>query len=204
LTKSAVLIANGEVSETQYVKSIIDSNNFFISIDSKPENLNKLGIKPNLILGDLDTASIHNSDSNTKVIKLYDQSKSDFEKSLDYCISENIRNLYILGATGERDDHNLANIMIAQQYSDVLHIELITNFFQIFFVNGSKEILEKKDRNLSMISLLDDNKITTSGLQYNLSNEKLNSYSHGISNRIVSDKCLIKSEKKLILFIGIE
>ena len=204
MIKSAVLIANGEISETQYVKSIIDSNNFYISIDSKPENLNKLGIKPNLILGDLDTASIHNSDSNTKVIKLYDQSKSDFEKSLDYCISENIRNLYILGATGERDDHNLANIMIAQQYSDVLHIELITNFFQIFFVNGSKEILEKKDRNLSMISLLDDNKITTSGLQYNLSDEKLNSYSHGISNRIVSDKCLIKSEKKLILFIGIE
>ena len=204
MIKSAVLIANGEISETQYVKSIIDSNNFFISIDSKLENLSKLGIKPNLILGDLDTASIHKRDSNTKVIKLYDQSKSDFEKSLDYCISENIRNLYILGATGERDDHNLANIMIAQQYSDALHIELITNFFQIFFVNGSKEILEKKYRNLSMMSLIDDNKITTSGLQYNLSDEKLNSYSHGISNRIVSDKCLIKSEKKLILFIEIE
>ena len=51
MINSAVLIANGEVSETQYVKSIIDSNNFFIGIDSKLENLSKLGIKPNLILG---------------------------------------------------------------------------------------------------------------------------------------------------------
>ena len=204
MIKSAVLIANGEVSETQYVKTIIDSNNFFISVDSKQENLIKLGIKPNLILGDLDTAYIHNIDSNSKVIKLHDQSKSDFEKSLDYCISENIRNLYILGATGERDDHNLANIMIAQQYSDVLHIELITNFFQIFFVNGSKEILEKKHRNLSMISLIADNRITTSGLEYNLSDQKLNSFSHGISNQIISDKCLIKAKEKLILFIETE
>ena len=55
-----------------------------------------------------------------------------------------------------------------------------------------------------MISLISDNKITTSGLEYNLSDQKLNSFSHGISNRIISDKCLIKAKKKLILFIEIE
>ena len=49
-----------------------------------------------------------------------------------------------------------------------------------------------------------DNKITTSGLQYNLSDQKLDSFSHGISNRIISDKCLIKSAEKLILFIEVE
>ena len=205
MIKSAVLIANGEVSKIQYVKSIIDNNNLFISIDAKLENLEKLGIKPNLILGDLDTASIENLDSNTKVIKLHDQSKTDFEKSIDYCVSQGIRNLYILGATGgERNDHNLVNILIAQKYSDTLNIEMISNFFQIVFVNGCKEILEKKHRNLSIISLTDDNKITTSGLQYNLSDQKLVSFSHGISNRIISDKCLIKSEEKLILFIEIK
>ena len=205
MIKSAVLIANGEISNFQYVKSIIDNNNLFISIDAKLENLEKLGIKPNLILGDLDTASTKNLDSNTKVIKLYDQGKTDFEKSLNYCVSQGIRNLYILGATGgERNDHNLANILMAQQYSGTLNIEMISNFFQIVFVNGSKEILEKKHRNLSIISLIADNRITTSGLEYNLSDQKLNSFSHGISNRIISDKCLIKAKEKLILFIEIE
>ena len=93
---------------------------------------------------------------------------------------------------------------MAQQYSDALNIEMISNFFQIVFVNSSIEILEKKNKNLSMISLHSDNRITTSGLEYNLSDQKLNSFSHGISNRIISDKCLIKSEEKLILFIEIE
>ena len=55
-----------------------------------------------------------------------------------------------------------------------------------------------------MISLHSDNRITTSGLEYNLSDQKLNSFSHGISNRIISDKCLIKAKEKLILFIEIE
>ena len=122
-----------------------------------------------------------------------------------YCVSQGIHNIYILGATGgERNDHNLANILMAQQYSDALNIEMISNFFQIVFVNSSIEILEKKNKNLSMISLHSDNRITTSGLEYNLSDQKLNSFSHGISNRIISDKCLIKAKEKLILFIEIE
>ena len=81
---------------------------------------------------------------------------------------------------------------------------MISNFFQIVFVNSSIEILQKKNKNLSMISLHSDNRITTSGLEYNLSDQKLNSFSHGISNRIISDKCLIKSEERLILFIETE
>ena len=93
---------------------------------------------------------------------------------------------------------------MAQQYSDALNIEMISNFFQIVFVNSSIEILEKKNKNLSMISLHSDNRITTSGLEYNLSDQKLNSFSHGISNQIISDKCLIKAKEKLILFIETE
>ena len=73
-----------------------------------------------------------------------------------------------------------------------------------FLQKSRWKILKMKYKNLSMISLHADNRITTSGLEYNLSDQKLNSFSHGISNRIISDKCLIKSEEKLILFIEIE
>ncbi len=48
MIKSAVLIANGKVSKTDYVKKIIDSNDYFISIDAKSENL-KLGIRSEYI-----------------------------------------------------------------------------------------------------------------------------------------------------------
>ena len=204
MSTSAVLVANGEKPVSNYAKQLIAQNNIKICVDSNLSFFKELDVEPDIIIGDLDTVDINKSGSKSTIVNKEDQNKTDLEKSLDYCIAQNIKDIYIIGATGERDDHSLANIMIAQQYSDTLNIEMISNFFQIFFVNGSKEILEKKSRNLSMISLISDNKITTSGLEYNLSDQKLNSFSHGISNRIISDKCLIKAKEKLILFIEIE
>ena len=204
MSASAVLVANGEKPVSNYAKQLIAQNNLRICVDSNLSFFKELDVEPDVIIGDLDTVDINTASSKSTIVAVEDQNKTDLEKSLDYCITQNIENIYIIGATGERDDHSLANIMIAQQYSEILNIEMISNFFQIFFVNGSKEILEKKYRNLSMISLIADNRITTSGLEYNLSDQKLNSFSHGISNRIISDKCLIKAKEKLILFIDTE
>ena len=67
MIKSAVLIANGNVSKTNYVKKVIDSNDYFISIDAKSENLKELGVQPNLILGDLDSATIDELCSRVKI-----------------------------------------------------------------------------------------------------------------------------------------
>ena len=204
MSKSAVLVANGEKPISNYAKQLIKQNNLRICVDSNLSFFKELDVEPDIIIGDLDTVEINTASPKSTIVNKEDQNKTDLEKSLDYCITHKIKNIFIIGATGERDDHNLANILIAQQYSDALNIEMVTNFFQIFFVRESKEILEKKNRNLSMISSIDDNRITTSGLEYNLTDQKLNSFSHGISNRIISDKCLIKSKEKLVLFIEIE
>ena len=204
MTTSAVLVANGEKPISNYAKQLIKEINLKICVDSNLSIFRELDVEPDVIIGDMDTVEINTASSKSTIVVVEDQNQTDLEKSLNYCIAENIKNIYIIGSTGERDDHNLANILIAQQYSDILNIEIVTNYFQIFFVNESKEILEKKHRNLSMISLIADNRITTSGLEYNLSDQKLNSFSHGISNQIISDKCLIKAKEKLILFIETE
>ena len=91
MIKSAVLIANGNVSKTNYVKKVIDSNDYFISIDAKSENLKELGVQPNLILGDLDSSTIDELDSKIEVVELSDQNKTDLEKSLDYCKENSIK-----------------------------------------------------------------------------------------------------------------
>ena len=91
MIKSAVLIANGNVSKTNYVNKVIESNDYFISIDAKSENLKELGVQPNLILGDLDSATIDELDSKIEVVELSDQNKTDLEKSLDYCKENSIK-----------------------------------------------------------------------------------------------------------------
>ena len=202
MTNSAVLIANGKVSKTNYIKKIIDSNDFFISIDAKLENLKELGVKPNLILGDLDSTVISDLGSQIEVVELSNQNKTDLEKSLDYCIENNIKKVLILGSSGLREDHSMANILIASTYSDILHIELITSFYRIIFVRENTKI-NAPNAPVSIISLSSDNKITTSGLKYDLNNEKLKSFSHGISNEVNGDNFTAEAEKTIVVFIGI-
>ena len=203
MTNSAVLIANGKVSKTDYVKKIIDSNDFFISIDAKLENLKELGVKPNLILGDLDSATIDSLDSQLKVIELSDQNKTDLEKSLDYCKENSIKKVVILGSSGLREDHSMANILTASTYSDILKIELITSYYRIVFVRENIKI-NAYYAPVSIISLSSDNKITTRGLKYDLNNEKLKSFSHGISNEVNGDSFTVKAESVIVVFIGIK
>ena len=203
MTNSAVLIANGKVSKTNYIKKIIDSNDFFISIDAKLENLKELGVKPNLILGDLDSTVISDLDSQIEVVELSNQNKTDLEKSLDYCIENNIKKVLILGSSGLREDHSMANILIASTYSNILHIELITSFYRIIFVRENTKI-NAPNAPVSIISLSSDNKITTSGLKYDLNNEKLKSFSHGISNEVNGDSFTVKAESTIVVFIGIK
>ena len=202
MTKVAVLIANGKVSKTDYVKKIIDSNDFFISIDAKLENLKELGVRPNLILGDLDSAEIDGLDNQIEVVELSDQNKTDLEKSLDYCKEHSIKKVLILGSSGLRDDHSMANILLASSYSDNLHIELITSFYRIIFVRENT-LINAPNAPVSIISLSTDNKITTTGLKYNLNNEKLKSFSHGISNEVKGENFTVEAESTIVVFIGI-
>ena len=202
MTNSAVLIANGKVSKTNYVKKIIDSNDFFISIDAKLENLKELGVRPNLILGDLDSAEIDGLDNQIEVVELSDQNKTDLEKSLDYCKEHSIKKVLILGSSGLRDDHSMANILLASSYSDNLHIELITSFYRIIFVRENT-LINAPNAPVSIISLSTDNKITTRGLKYNLNNEKLKSFSHGISNEVKGENFTVEAESTIVVFIGI-
>ena len=97
----------------------------------------------------------------------------------------------------------MANVLIASTYSDILQIELITSFYRIIFVRENTKI-NAHNETVSIISLSSDNKITTSGLKYDLNNEKLKSFSHGISNEVNGDSFTVKAESTIIVFIGIK
>ena len=113
-----------------------------------------------------------------------------------------IKKVVILGSSGLREDHSMANVLIASTYSDILQIELITSFYRIIFVRENTKI-NAHNEPVSIISLSSDNKITTSGLKYDLNNEKLKSFSHGISNEVNGDSFTVKAESTIVVFIGI-
>ena len=203
MTNYTVLIANGEFPNNEYCNDILSNNPEIICVDTDQQLIEKLDIQPKIILGDLDTAKINKVNNNVRVIQLDNQNKTDLEKAFEFCLEEKINEIVVLGATGQADDHNLANILIANKYSKKLNIELISNYFRIMFIKEKKIIKTKKNMRVSMISLDINNKISSSGLQYELNHENLDTFTKGISNKSMENEFTISAEKELILFTEI-
>ncbi|MDZ7586159.1 MAG: thiamine diphosphokinase, partial [Patescibacteria group bacterium] len=71
--KRAVIFINGEMADLSRLKLV--KNDFLIGVDGGAMHILKLGLKPDLIIGDLD--SIKAIPKDVPVLKLVDQDKTD-------------------------------------------------------------------------------------------------------------------------------
>ena len=91
MSTSAVLVANGEKPVSNYAKQLIKEINLKICVDSNLSIFRELDIEPDVIIGDMDTVEINTASSKSTIVVVEDQNKTDLEKSLNYCIAENIK-----------------------------------------------------------------------------------------------------------------
>ena len=178
----SVLIANGKKPKNKIIIDILQNAKNIICIDNGYELASELNITPSVVIGDLDSVDISKVNQSVTIIKEEDQNTNDLEKALNYCLSKNIRDIILVGATGERDDQNLATILISLDYIEQLNIEILSDLYSIKFVNGRREFETEPMKEVSLISMDKENIITTQGLKYNLEKSKLSSSTHGISN----------------------
>ena len=196
----SVLIANGKKPKNKKIIEILKNAKNIICIDNGYELASELNITPSIIIGDLDSVDINKISKDILIIKDEDQNTNDLEKTLNYCLSKNIRDIILVGATGERDDQNLATILISLEYIEELNIEILSDIYSIKFVNGSRKFESMPMEEVSLISIDKENIITTQGLKYNIENSKLSSATNGISNYSIGKKFSISCSSPLIVF----
>tara|TARA_B100001094_G_scaffold64832_1_gene60875 strand:- start:164 stop:799 length:636 start_codon:yes stop_codon:yes gene_type:complete len=196
----SVLLANGEKPKNKIIIDILQNAKNIICVDNGYELASELNITPSVIIGDLDSVDISKVNQSVIIIKEEDQNTNDLEKALNYCLSKNIRDIILVGATGERDDQNLATILISLDYIEQLNIEILSDLYSIKFVNGKREFETEPMKEVSLISMDKENIITTQGLKYNLEKSKLSSTTHGISNYSIGKNFSISCLSPLIVF----
>ena len=196
----SVLIANGKKPKNKIIIDILQNAKNIICVDNGYELASELNITPSVIIGDLDSVDISKVNQSVIIIKEEDQNTNDLEKALNYCLSKNIRDIILVGATGKRDDQNLATILISLDYIEQLNIEILSDLYSIKFVNGKREFETEPMKEVSLISMDKENIITTQGLKYNLEKSKLLSATHGISNYSIGKNFSISCLSPLIVF----
>jgi thiamine pyrophosphokinase len=203
---NSVIFLNGKLPCRKIIEHYIDKNSYIVCADGGANKVRKYRILPKIILGDLD--SINNetkkyfTKKNIEIRKIEDQDTTDFEKSLLYCIENDLRKCLIFGAISSRSDHTLNNFSILKKYYKSLDLKIIDNRYEIFFINNNVSFDYRNNKTLSIMAMPYAKGITTNGLKYPLNNEDLEfGVREGTLNESVSDKITIQlSGGDLLLF----
>lgn len=218
---SRVLIFSGGCLDTEFAKDYLANEKFDLVIcaDSGLDAAYRLGVKVDYIVGDFDSLSenaierYRNDDirksKEVKVIKFPPEKDStDTDIALEYAMEQKPDEIVILGATGGRMDHFLANVNILMKplkYGIPTYI--VDKYNKIYLIDKDTVIKRKSlwGKYISFQPLTEIVKnVRLSGLKYILDGEDLTiGKSLTVSNEMAdgTDEAMISFDTGVIIVI---
>ena len=192
-----LIITGGNIANYEKIKKFIDKKAFIICADSGYDHAIKLGVSPNITIGDFD--SLKAKIPPNAIIHPIDKDKTDTELAIEYAISKGAESIILIAALGTRADHSIANIMLLLHYKHI-NIRIIDEHNEIFLAK-EENIIQKSGEIVSLIPL-SPCVVTTHGLQYELNEHSLTpGPSIGISNISLKENSIIRVHKNQDLLI---
>lgn len=206
--KKALLISGG----SKVSKSLIEKyrGRFTIVADGGMKMLREYNIKPNLIMGDLDSmdlATIKFIRDNDIKIEIFPSNKNltDTEICLNKLIEMDYKDIIIISARGSRSDHELANIfLLIKLYKKNILAKIVDDNNEIYFLGEGTYIFKKDNKKyLSLISLSKNSVYSTKGFKYEVEGLMISrdNPGFGISNEIKDTIGKIIIEKGKVFLI---
>jgi len=209
--KRAIIFVNGNLSNIDQAKNIIEKDDCLIATDGAVRYVRKLGLIPSVIIGDMDSISPNFLEqsrlSSTKIIKYpTKKDKTDFELAIDYCLENKFKEIIIFGVLGDRIDHFIANILLItkiQTDNRSIKIKTIENKKEIYILNEEITIKGKINDEISIIPISGKLEgVFTKGLYYRLIDDTLLLGStRGVSNVFDNYLITIKIRKGIALVV---
>ncbi|HHY77379.1 MAG TPA: thiamine diphosphokinase [Clostridiales bacterium] len=202
------IICNGNITDYEYVIEIIKKTDYVICADGGTRHAFKMGIIPDLIIGDFDSSDNEYTEyfenKGVKVEKYpIEKDKTDSHicvlKAMDFS-----KEIVLIGATGSRVDHSLANISLLKLGIDRgIKIYIADKQNEIYLINDEISIKGHLGEFFSLFSLSEKVEgISISGAKYTLENQTIQmGDTLGISNEFKDDIVKIKIKKGYLLVI---
>lgn len=161
--------------------------------------------KLDFISGDFDSHS--GADENVyedKFIYTPDQEKTDFHKALEIIAEKSFKNIDVFGGSGGEQDHFLGNLTVAYTFKTELNIKFYDEFSEYFFIPKTFVLKDVKHKLVSLYPFPTVEGVTTTGLNWPLTNENLSITTRiGTRNFAVDDEVSIEYQKgELLVFVG--
>ena len=196
-----IIFANGQLNPPYPKSTDFLPEDWIIAADGGAVHCTRLGIKPQLLIGDFDSLTSSDLDSllgkGSQVIRhSSDKDETDLELAILYAINHEARQVIVYGALGARWDMTLANLMMLTHPALMnTQLRLIDGYQEISLLRSGQalQIHGNIGDTISLIPLSPNAiGINTHGLKYSLLNGILSLGSpRGVSNVIVDEQCEI-------------
>lgn len=191
--KQIAIICNAPIENVAKVKEKIKTFPILIAVDGGANHCYKLGIRPDEIVGDFDSADptvLKDFEGVPKNKYPKDKDKTDLEIALELLYHANIECISVFGALGGRTDHTLGNLILLSRYPGKVFFE--TDKERLFVIDKQVEIATYPHQLISLIPLNGPvTGIDTKNLKWELKNGTLDKQFIGISNEALGQRVTV-------------
>ncbi|MGM0395812.1 MAG: thiamine diphosphokinase [Bacillota bacterium] len=194
-----LISAGGIGLEKNRLSSICEDMDIIVAADSGVKHLLECECRIDYLVGDMDSIDMSILDRkigvDTEIVRYpVEKDKTDTELAADLLIEKGCNQILIVGATGSRMDHALANIQLLRS----LHLEgvsaiIIDNYNEISYLPPEIRLKKKSGYFYSILPICQEGvKVTLGGFHYPLTNTIITyGSSLGISNYLEGEEGII-------------
>jgi thiamine pyrophosphokinase len=194
----ALIIAGGKPVKPTLAERF-DEPDWIVAADSGLDQANRLGLRPDLVIGDMDSvqpASLASAERAGIEIKRYPEDKdaTDLELAIDAAAAAGFSRATIIGGTGGRMAHTMANTMLLLQ-ERTIELDWLTSRARITALRSGQEKAypETDGPLLSVLAIGGPARCHSTGLKWPLDDAPLIPGStRGISNEIVDSSATVR------------
>lgn len=203
-----LIVSGGHVNRDLLFKLLKQKPDLIVGVDGGMRALWVIGEKPDYILGDFDSCDAmvlkhFRHEGVPEITFSSEKDMTDTELAIRSMIDRGITEATIIGATGTRMDHTLANMMLLHSYADAIDLVVVNETNKIQIAGTGMPIAKDGYKYLSLIPMSDQvTDVTLTGVKYPLIQAILKrESSYAISNEIIDECCKLSFSDGLMLVV---
>ena len=200
------IIANGDTPRHAVPRAAFAAADLRVACDGALAAARALGHEPDYVVGDGDSLSATDRDViGDRLVRVTEQDTNDLCKAFRFVqsmprISDEI-SVALLGTTGLREDHALANIFHLIDFTEAVpDTEILTDEGAFTAVRGEQTFPCRPGEAVSVFAPLPGTQVSSRGLAWPLDGVDLSPLWRGTLNRTTSDSFTLRTSHPLLLY----
>lgn len=201
--KRAVIVSGGTIENPAYYNEMFSEEDFILCADSGYRNAQKLGLRPDAVIGDFDSFPEEKVICGEKIVLPTEKDKTDTHECVCYALEHGFWEIVLIGAVGSRMDHTLANIhLLKTALEKGVSMRIVNEHNEMFLIHGETLISRKEGWHFSLLPIERTEGITLEGFYYPLQNATMEiGNPYGVSNEFAAEECRVRISKGLLLAV---